>query len=319
MLRRTSLAARYGCSFARWATSSKARGTWLPALGTSSKNLNFFFSPISRLCCDSPAVMRWTWTEPSKMPDRRTSPQSWEAAWQRDFEQRYGPGHSPRLSEIIPLFVLDALAASDDSSMMYEEYRRTLYRNQENAAHYITGTFAEFNFEQKWRASTQDKREEVILEGIVRSFDTVLEMNMKRTWCPDSSLKHLAAQDGDVYIRMLKALLPSDVGATIQEPLSIPCQAVDNILMLTEEDRACTVYRVLALHLALCRKECMMAILSNILLAFVRLLCYTHSHVPIKDDRDSVSVATRSRTGAFCPRKPSSRQLDRWHHSRPCT
>lgn len=253
------------------------------------------------------------------MPDRRTSPRSWEAAWQQDFERFYGSEGPPQLSDMVPLAVANVLDTSVDSPMIYEQNRRALCRNQEGAVYNIAGAFAELDFEQKWKASTQEEREKAILEGIVHSFDDVFDMDMKRIWCPDSSLKHLAAQDGNVYIQALKALLPSDVGATIQEPLSVPCQAVDDILTLTEEEQAHAGYRVLAFQMALCRNDCMTAILTNILLTFVCLLFCVYAPNPRANLSSMTSVVARSRTDAFCPRDPNPRRLDRWLHLRPCT
>lgn len=212
--------------------------------------------------------MRWSWTEPSKMPDRHTIPRSWEAAWEGDFELSYGPERPRNLSEICSPAVANVMLESKEGAMNHEQHRRSICRFQERIVGRIAGIFAEHNFEREWKALSPEKREETILQGLVNAFNNILCMEVKRMWCPDSSLKNLAAQGG--YIQMLKAFLPSDIGATIEEPLSVPCQTVDNILTLTEEEKTHAGYRIMALGFALCRAECITSILWNILMVFVR-------------------------------------------------
>lgn len=65
-----------------------------------------------------------------------------------------------------------------------------------------------FDFEKKWRASSDEKRREVILEGIYRTM-SIQTMEDRRKWCPDSTLDHMASENGETYLRMLKSLLLS--------------------------------------------------------------------------------------------------------------
>ena len=60
---------------------------------------------------------------------------------------------------------------------------------------------------------------------------------------------------------MLNALLLSDVGATVREPLSVPYQVIGDLLSLTEEERGHAGYQVLALQFKLQRAECVTEIL----------------------------------------------------------
>lgn len=226
--------------------------------------------------------MRWAHTDPSRMPDMHTASRAWEAAWERDFEEFYGPGRARRLSDICPPVFAQLVAGSNESPMLYEQQRRVLCRSQEEFLRNIAGAFAELGFLHAWRDLSQARREDIILAGIIRAFDTCMFMDLRRGWCPDSSLKHLAAQDGEVYIKILQDLLPSDVGVPLMEPLSVPCLVVDELFGLAKDAQADAEYRILAVQFNTMRQECMTRILSSILFEFYACPLPTRHVVPKK-------------------------------------
>ena len=80
----------------------------------------------------------------------------------------------------------------DDILAMYEKQCRSLYRFQTGIVPKIARIFTQRGFEYGWKALVSNRRQEIILEAIVCAFNG-LDMNLKRWWCPDSSLKHLGS------------------------------------------------------------------------------------------------------------------------------
>ena len=202
------------------------------------------------------------------MPSMYTSPLAWEKTWQADFERCYGPELPHTFSELWPERLVSEIAASSDVAVTHEDRRRRLCRHQEQVVRWIAGAFAERDLERKWKVLDAARREEVVLEGVCRAFQGP-NADYSRMWCPDSSVKHLVAKDGDVFLGMLKAFLPSDICAQIAEPLTIPCSLVDKLLALTPEEQNHAGYRTFAMHEKLNRAQCITAVLSNIIEVFV--------------------------------------------------
>ena len=139
---------------------------------------------------------------------------------------------------------------------------------QQDLAKEAAVRFAEENFEKKWRALSNEERRKFIMEGIYRTM-CIPDMEERRKWCPDSTLNHLASENGETYLRTLKALLPADINAPITEPRQIPHPVVDRVLSLDPVyDKQPGIKLVVRMY-RLSRTYCLTTIIWNTFLAFV--------------------------------------------------
>lgn len=167
------------------------------------------------------------WTE--NRPDMHTERRAWEKSWEDDFERNY------RMFAQLPCSILVVIpkkvvqSANTDSNLLaLEQLERALCELQQRLAHEAAIECANLDFESRWRALSAEKREEVVLEGIYRTM-RVAGNESRRQWCPDSTLSHLASQDGEEYLRMLRCLVPDNLDARIVEPIQIPHAIVDRM------------------------------------------------------------------------------------------
>ncbi|KAF7794721.1 hypothetical protein EIP86_005859 [Pleurotus ostreatoroseus] len=173
--------------------------------------------------------------------------------------------------DVYSLVGLGHLPVSDATALSLHEYPRHICDLQQDLAKEAARRFAENDFENAWLSQSQDKRREVVMEGIYRTM-CIPAMETRRKFCPDSTLSHLTSKQGRTYIDMLRTVLPSNIGANSTEPLHFPHPIVDRVLSLTAENErkpgAIAMYRMSCLF----RTYCLTAIIWNILLAFVSSL-----------------------------------------------
>ncbi|GJE88215.1 zinc finger MYND domain-containing protein [Phanerochaete sordida] len=154
----------------------------------------------------------------TRRPDMHTSRVEWEHSWQRDFDRNFPHGATPpKHARPIPPSLFAAMGS--DQHIFAAEYEEFLIcKLQHDIAKEAARRFAEDGFENAWRALPDDRRREVILEGIYRTM-RIPDMEERRKWCPDSSLQTLAARGGEGYLRVLKCLLPSTLDAPLTKPI----------------------------------------------------------------------------------------------------
>ena len=207
----------------------------------------------------------------SPRPDIRKDRLGYEKSWEEDFERNYVKG---RLASLSSLAVITAPAAvsklATDTMLVQLAHEARLICNMQNdLAQEAVEKFAQEDFEKHWLGLPDEKRREFILEGICRSM-VVGDMEDRRRWCPDSTLNNLASDGGSTYIKMLKTLLPADMGKPITEPRRIPHPLMDRLLSLppnyTEQAPG---YKTLMQVHAYSRTYCLTFILWNTFLAFV--------------------------------------------------
>lgn len=99
----------------------------------------------------------------------------------------------------------------------------------------VVAQFVEDDLEKKWLALSNEKWHEVVLEGIYQMM-SLPTMEGSWKWCPDSTLKHLASDNGKTYLRMLKTLLLAYLSVSSTEPTSIYHLMMDHFFTLTLSD-----------------------------------------------------------------------------------
>lgn len=129
-------------------------------------------------------------------------------------------------------------------------------------------SFAEDDFERKWKALTPQKRKQLVLDGIHRAM-LIPDMSTKRKFCPDTTWEYLISRGGDGFLRMLKALIPADIKNPIPAPILVPHPGVEVVLSLSPEQESMPGYRTMMRDHRIHRAECLTNIIRHIYLGFV--------------------------------------------------
>lgn len=207
-------------------------------------------------------------------PSMHSSRAAWEKSWADDLDKNYRTGplaRLPGLATVVPPGA--ATAFTSDATLMQMQQEVTLIcKMQHDLAKAAARRFAEDDFEAKWKAQSDEKRREVIMEGIYRTM-CLPDMEDRRQWCPDSTLKHLSSANGDAYLRMLKTLLPADLEAQLTEPKQIPHPVMDRLFKLSAADAKRPGFKTIMRMYSLSRTYCLTTIAWNIFLTFVRASC----------------------------------------------
>ena len=205
-----------------------------------------------------------------RRPDIHTSRAAWEKSWEDDMDKNFRKGGFARIRHLSEIMPTEVIAHMGDSSVIYTMQQEVdvICRMQQDLAKEAAMRFAEENFEQKWRALSNEERRKFIMEGIYRTM-CIPDMEERRKWCPDSTLTHLASENGETYLRTLKALLPADIRAPITEPKQLPHPVVDRVLSLGPGDDKKPGIKVVVRMYRLSRTYCLTTIIWNTFLAFV--------------------------------------------------
>ncbi|EKM56191.1 uncharacterized protein PHACADRAFT_122440 [Phanerochaete carnosa HHB-10118-sp] len=172
--------------------------------------------------------------------------------------------------------------ANADHVIFAAEYEAScICKLQHDIAREATKRFAENDFENAWKALSDDRRQEIVLEGIYRTM-CIPDMEERRKYCPDSSLENLTSRGGEEYLRMLKCLLPSNLDALPTVPLEIPHTFVDRIFTPTEEELQYPGCKTFFRSMKNSRTYALSTVIWNILLTFYGI---EETQQPIRPDR----------------------------------
>ena len=94
------------------------------------------------------------------------------------------------------------------------------------------------DLEQKWQDLTQNRREELVLEGIWRAAHVGPDLESYREWCPDITVKNLAGNTTNGFLQLVQRLMPPDLESDLKEPIKIPHPVVDQLLRVPQNFRA---------------------------------------------------------------------------------
>lgn len=211
----------------------------------------------------------------TERPDMHKSREAWEASWAEDMDKNYKPdGVLARLSGSLATVMNPdevSLFASDRILMEMQQEVRLICKMQEDLAKQVAIRSAEEDFEGKWRSLSNQKRREVVLEGIYRTM-CIPDMEERRKWCPDSTLKYLTSSNGEAYLRVLKALLPANLGTRTTEPIQVSHPVTDRLFTLKPADENKPGYKTFMRMYRLSRTYCLTTVIWNIFLTFVRMI-----------------------------------------------
>ncbi|KAF7794720.1 hypothetical protein EIP86_005858 [Pleurotus ostreatoroseus] len=198
-------------------------------------------------------------------PDMHTSRAAWEQSWEEDFNSTYNSRVLPQL----PYRSLGVrqMSVPDEVALSLYEHVRSICELQRDLGKEAALRFAEDDFENEWLSVSQEKRREVILEGIVRTM-CIPDMEERRRLCPDSTLTYLASREGMAYLDMLKTALPIDLDTPITEPVQFPHPIVDRALSLSPDDERKPGVAAMNRMMRLFRTFCLTTIIWHTLLAF---------------------------------------------------
>lgn len=182
-------------------------------------------------------------------PSMHTSREAWEQSWENDFQRNYRAMAQLQgsISTLLPPDTISILG-TENSLISLERETGLLCRLQQDMAEEVATQCAEEDFERKWKDLSPKKREEFVLEGIYRTMQ-IPDMEERRKWCPDSSLKNLTSRGGDEYLRILRSLLPDDLNTRISEPNHVSHPITDRFFTPTAAESkrgygtACRTFR----------------------------------------------------------------------------
>lgn len=172
----------------------------------------------------------------------QTQPRAWEKSWENDFNRNYGALRTysgsalDLLGQFMPVHVLAASSASDTGMLVQAEEEAHLCRMQRALAVNAGFHFIHDGFEGKWRGLSAARREEVVLEGICRAMKR-FDMEMRRLWCPETTLTNLTAGGGEEYLRLLRLLIPDNLEEDSVEPEHVPHPILDPLLTPRDDDK----------------------------------------------------------------------------------
>jgi len=118
-------------------------------------------------------------------------------------------------------------------------------------------------FTAAWLEAGCTHREEMILEGLVRTCDSLVGLESKRANCPESSLDYLQRANGQGFLDLLEAM--RDPGST---PRLVPNQAFDAMIGVGNQAKRTTVEKLYGHHTAVIRNFFLASMVRSTILAF---------------------------------------------------
>lgn len=162
-------------------------------------------------------------------PDKNKDRTGWNASWEKELKVRY---------DAMELFTTDqstivnhntrkmSTSSKPRPGLQEERVTQDICKLQGDLVRLALERMSSDDFEQKWKESTQERREEIVLEGLYKAC-CVPEMERHRGWCPEMTVKNLARNGGQAYIDILMTFVPNDMGVKITEPTLIPHPGLD--------------------------------------------------------------------------------------------
>ena len=169
-------------------------------------------------------------------PDMHTSLIAWEQSWEEDFEKHYGPGGTLTGLSTLAGHVSPETVAWCDTPQSFTEIElrtRGVCELQEKLfAEAQVDDPGKGRVETYWPTLPDALRKAYILEGISRTLDLNEEFVEGRKWCPESSLKYLASDNGNTYLNVLRQLIPTTLTTPHVVPRHVPHRVFDRLTTL---------------------------------------------------------------------------------------
>lgn len=211
--------------------------------------------------------MKYSWTE--RRPDIHKSTLAWEASWQHDLDQNFrSMAHFPSGTLSLMTSSITGRIGDDQTLLHLQREARSLCKLQFDLASEAARRSLEESFDEGWKALSPLQRQDFVLEGLVRTM-SLPDMEERRKWCPESTLKNLNAQGGEGYLRLLSQLKPENLDAPAVEPILIPHEVADRVMTPSAEKQQEPGIKTMLRSYKISRTYCLTTLVWNIFLAYV--------------------------------------------------
>jgi hypothetical protein len=172
-------------------------------------------------------------------PDKEIDRKGWNKSWETEVSKIFNPNRTP-------LALLDTLSAGEISllrangsqtSMNVIAKTKEICALQQDLVQLAVRSFGYDDLEAKWKAFTQAKREELVLEGLYVASCAGPDMEDRRRWCPEMTVQNLAGHGKNGFINLLKVHLPDDeITDDITKPIFLPNSSFDAMMRVSSGD-----------------------------------------------------------------------------------
>jgi hypothetical protein len=216
-------------------------------------------------------------------PDKHTSRVAWENSWADDIEAFYSSRQCPSdcrpLIKAIPADII-RLKETQEQILHIDKNAREVVKLQDDLCTSALRGWGGDDFQNKWKSLPQQRREDIIIEGIYRA-SCAGPLEKYRGLCPEITLRALSANNGQKYLDLVKTFLEessASIGASQTEAIYIKNPAVDPTFALSEHEARLPGARMFIREHRLYRMYFMTMSIWNIFLAFVSNVKITLYH-----------------------------------------
>ncbi|KDR68267.1 hypothetical protein GALMADRAFT_146498 [Galerina marginata CBS 339.88] len=161
-------------------------------------------------------------------PDKHKDRTGWNASWEKELKIRYDAMElfTADQSNIVNHNTQKTSTSKPRPGLQEERVTHEMCKLQGDLVRLALERMNSDNFEQRWKESTQERREDFVLEGLYKAC-CVPEMERQRGWCPEMTVWNLAGNGGQSYIDLLMKFVPNNMGVKITEPTLISHPGLD--------------------------------------------------------------------------------------------
>ena len=164
----------------------------------------------------------------SPRPDKHVDRSAWNKSWEDDLKQ-YKSLRPALLGSISIPTEIRKYARSQISQTGLAKQTRSICILQQDIRNYALPRLATDDFEGKWKELNSNRRKEVLLEALYKTSCAGPDMEDYRKWCPEMTLPSLSAENGRLFIDMLKKIITDDPTRQRTEPISFSHSMVNQI------------------------------------------------------------------------------------------
>ena len=212
-----------------------------------------------------------------RRPNMHTSRRAWEKSWDDDLDRNwelFGVYDADLWAYFTPESRKNATTTMNDDPRVLKlaGEEDTLCELQVSLAQEAGARFTRDDFENKWRTMDLQKREEIVLGGIYETMTAPGDWEESRRWVPESTLTNLTRDNGEGFLRLVQALMPSALDEPLKEPIFVPHPIVDRVLTPRAEAMSIPGYKSLFRSYQIKRANFLAMLVFNIFYLYVRLV-----------------------------------------------
>ena len=179
--------------------------------------------------------------------------------WELDLKAKFGRPYASYPDFIANLGSM-AQTVADSMAVSLQNSQDELVKLQRDITVYVEQRPA---FTAAWLEAGRARREEMILEGLVRTCDAVPDMEDRRTNCPESSFDFLQRGNGQGFLDLFEAM--RDPGSA---PRIVPHKAFDAMIGVGNQAKRTSAEKLYGRHMAVTRNFFLAMMVWNTLLTF---------------------------------------------------